>query len=555
MQKFYGLLCALLVFAVDASAQSNPQSSRDDVTLRRVGTIQASAVRLAYDRTTDALYYNTIEGAIWRIDRATGSESQVYSSSDHGITNLQGFVFGPEGHMYLVGNERISDQTTEGVIVRGERAGDSRTFVELARTVPYVRTGFFDHLFNGIAVSPDGAMIYVNSGANTDHGEDQSVSKPNLSSEREVPITTKMLRLPADGVNILIENNDESLLQNGYLYSDGLRNSFDLAFNAQGDLFATENSGDRDDPEELNWIREGHHYGFPWRMGMNTTPQQFQGYIPASDVMLDPRSWAGTNGFFYDDPAYPAPPADVVFTDPIANFGPDGDGFRDEADGLIKDASDLGIATYSLTPHRSPLGLVFDVGMKMGEPFMGDGFLTSWTPLTSFTVAPFGVESEDILHLELSLNDDGSNYEMNATQIVTGFRQPVDMEIIDNRLYLIENNGSANQPGLWEVLLPEAESTSTAREAEIPNASVTFENYPNPASSQAFLRYRVGKAQHMKVEVYDLLGRKRAEIASGWYDAGIYEIPVDVESYEPGVFLVRTVTENGALVRRLTVVR
>ena len=51
-------------------------------------------------------------------------------------------------------------------------------------------------------------------------------------------------------------------------------------------------SGDRDDSEELNWLREGHHYGFPWRMGLNETPQQFADYDPAEDLLLNPASYA-----------------------------------------------------------------------------------------------------------------------------------------------------------------------------------------------------------------------------------------------------------------------
>ncbi|MFT7553257.1 MAG: hypothetical protein ACI9BV_003589, partial [Rhodothermales bacterium] len=53
-----------------------------------------------------------------------------------------------------------------------------------------------------------------------------------------------------------------------------------------GDLFGTENAGDCDDSEELNWIREGRHYGFPWRIGTSVTPQQFPGYDPSADPFV-----------------------------------------------------------------------------------------------------------------------------------------------------------------------------------------------------------------------------------------------------------------------------
>ena len=40
----------------------------------------------------------------------------------------------------------------------------------------------------------------------------------------------------------------------------------------EGELFATENGPDIDFPEEINWIREGLQYGFPWRFGAEDNP-------------------------------------------------------------------------------------------------------------------------------------------------------------------------------------------------------------------------------------------------------------------------------------------
>ena len=36
--------------------------------------------------------------------------------------------------------------------------------------------------------------------------------------------------------------------------------------------------------------------------------------------------------------------------------------------------------------------------------------------------------------------DNGSNYEMTATQLITGFEQPVDLIFVGNVMYVIENN-------------------------------------------------------------------------------------------------------------------
>src|SRR5260370_16277441 len=60
-----------------------------------------------------------------------------------------------------------------------------------------------------------------------------------------------------------------------------------------------------------------------------------------------------------------------------------------------------------------------------------------------------------------------TNYEMQATRIVGGFANPIDAEIISNKIYAIEYGG--NQ-GLWEITFPPAASPSQLK------ASITVSN-------------------------------------------------------------------------------
>ncbi|MFT7553663.1 MAG: glucose/arabinose dehydrogenase [Rhodothermales bacterium] len=173
-----------------------------------------------------------------------------------------------------------------------------------------------------------------------------------------------VLRIPANAIDLTLPNDRQALKDGGYVFAEGIRNSFDLEFSPDGDLFGTENAGDRDDSEELNWIREGRHYGFPWRIGTSVTPQQFPGYDPSADPFVqpdrNPDNQADIGWYFSDDPTYPPPPAGVTFADPIPNAGPFADHFRDPTTGAVMDASDEGVTSGTFTSHRSPLGLVFD---------------------------------------------------------------------------------------------------------------------------------------------------------------------------------------------------
>lgn len=420
----------------------------------------AHSVRLAKDPRDDRLYYLKINGDIFRVDLVSGASgstsTRVYSAADHGIPdNAQGMAIGPDGTIYVVGNFTTNNGNFAIARVMKGVPDDSgaRAWSLLVRTEPYPRSrGGFDHIFNGIAVSPDGRDVYLNSGARTDHGEVESAGGqfPGL---REAPLTTKILRVPAAGSDLVLTNDTAALTAAGYIFAEGVRNAFDLAFGPGGELFGTDNGPDRSMADELNWLREGHHYGFPWRMGGADNPQQFPDYDPATDRLLDPRFTAVEAGLYANDPTFPAPPG--PFTEPVINVGPDADSYQDPGDGSIRDASDDGKPISTFTPHRSPLGLVFDNAGAMGWPFHLHGFMLSWTagdPDGAGVDGPFRDASQDLADLALTRLGD-TNYQARVTRLVDGFSNPIDSEIISNKVYVIEYGG--NQ-GLWEITFPAA---------------------------------------------------------------------------------------------------
>jgi glucose/arabinose dehydrogenase len=363
-------------------------------------------------------------------------------------------AFGLEGTLYLVGNE-IVGLDNFALVRRGTRSGgDARAWATLARTVPYPRSNTaFDHQFNGIVVSPDGRFVYVTSGSRTDHGEVQT-SGGRYPGLRETPLTAKVFRLPASGVEIVLQDDEAALASAGHVFARGVRNSFDPAFNAAGDLLAGDNSGDRDDNDELNWLREGGHYGFPWRLGTNDTPQQFLGYDPEADRLVNHSFYAYRNGFFHDDPTYPPRPA-TPFIDPVPNFGPDANSFRDPVTGAIGKATELGGSLGTFTSHRSPLGLVFDIQNTVAGRYRGGAFILGWTrgdPDGDGVQGPFRDAGQDLLFLDLTRAAEG--YQVRARSLVCGFLNPIDAEILNGKLYVLEFGGSGS---VWEITAPAAE--------------------------------------------------------------------------------------------------
>lgn len=438
--------------------ETGPRALRDDITVEKLMDVERGCIRINYDPISGKLLYNTMKGDIYRvaIDRSgTAAPEKIHTVGDHGIERLQGFRL-YDSLMFLVGTIPANgDKGIKGKIVRGTLQADGTyAFTTLAITEDYGKSGtVYSHEFNGIAVDHAGRYIYVNSGSRTDHGEvqDNQGAYPGL---RETPLTACIFRLPADGENILLKNDSSYLAQEGYLFADGARNTYDLTVSPDGHVFGVSNSSDYDHSEEMNWFREGHHYGYPWEMGNTQNPQQFADWIPdpEQDPFINTKAFAYNSGAFRNDPDFPQKPASLTITPPIQNYGPDANLYRDRETGKIMDGDDTGQPVGTFTAHRSPLGLFFDQDSVLAPDYRGDAFVLSWSVgKTQPLMAPFSELGGDLMQLKLTYDPNIDNYRLHCYRIVGGFSGPTDAALVGNVAYIIENTGF-----IWKVTLPVA---------------------------------------------------------------------------------------------------
>jgi hypothetical protein len=467
---FLAFLALLLAAAPAVHAQ--PSATQSDVNIRRAGDVPATATRLVKNPSDGQLYVLAVDGDVYRLDsdgegKFSLPAEPLYDSADHGLCEdgsggecAQGMAFGPEGALYIVANE-LSDgnskdnaMRTVATVAKGTPTeSGGRTWRALAQTEPYLLSHTaFDHRFNGIAVSPDGGHVFLNSGSRTDHGEAHE-------GARELPITSAILRVPTDADGLTLQNDSTTLAEGGYLFADGTRNEFDLAFSPEGRLFGVGNAGDRDDSGELNWLREGRHYGFPWYIGGHRTPQWYQsrsgdGYDDSEDLLLDDDLWSNDGfgiDYFYDDPSFPNPPDDFTFTAPIPNTGPHADHFIDEETGEVRDASEQDTSITTFTAHRSMLALLFDKEDALGDGYTGDAFAMAYQGVDDAPWFDLNDPGEDLVHMELTPAETETGYTTTVTRIAQGFNHPIDAVLKGNTIY-VAGRGSQT---LWAVELPE----------------------------------------------------------------------------------------------------
>jgi glucose/arabinose dehydrogenase len=443
MRNFLSYVITLSVILVGFAMGQDLELKREDVTARRVLEVGSGNIRLVQNPVNGSLYMLHGEKGVLLLDLESGKSKLVATLLELGGIPA-GMTFDAEGNLYVVTNKNADENHNVGTVRKGTPKDNSKfTWSTVAQTEPYpLSNTIFNHNYNGIAVSPDGQYLFVNAGSRTDHGEVQDFEGmfPGL---REAPLSSKILRVPMDSVDLVLPNDEAKLLGGGYLYAWGVRNAFDLAFAPNGDLFAVENGPDADYPEELNWIREGHHYGFPWKFGDLDNQTRLTSYDTNEDNLQQPDFTAVREGYYQSDPDFPEPPMD--FTMPVMNLGPDSAYYR-ALDGSERNAAELGEKLYTFTPHISPLGLVFANEAMPADLQSGDetfsAFLVSWGAAGG-TLTDRG---QNLLHLSLTKTQD--NYEMVTTEIATGFVNPIDTVLVENKLYVLE---WGSEGAIWEL--------------------------------------------------------------------------------------------------------
>lgn len=444
IHAFRFCVVSFIVLTATVFSQSSELTiNRDGVTARRVLEVGAGNVRLVQNPVNGQLYMLSPEKGVLLLDLEKAQSKPVALLLELN-GNPAGMTFDNDGNLYVVTNKNADENHNQGTVRRGVPKDNGKyDWSTVAQTEPYpLSNTIFNHNYNGIVVSPDGQYLFVNAGSRTEHGEVQDFDGlfPGL---REDALTSKILRIPIDSEDLALPNDEAALVEGGYIYAWGLRNAYDLAFAPNGDLFAVENGPDADYPEELNWIREGHHYGFPWRFGNWDNQTWLEDYDTNEDNLQQPDFTAVREGYYQNDPDFPEPP--MEFTQPIVNLGPDAAYYR-ALDGSERNAAELGEKLYSFTPHISPLGLVF-ANDALPEDLQSteetySAFLVSWGAAGG-TLTDKG---QNLLHLALTKKDD--NYEMVTTEIASGFANPVDAVLVENKVYVLE---WGSEGAIWEL--------------------------------------------------------------------------------------------------------
>ncbi len=91
--------------------------------------------------------------------------------------------------------------------------------------------------------------------------------------------------------------------------------------------------------------------------------------------------------------------------------------------------------------------------------------------------------------------------------------------------------------------------------SDIPEVVTLSQNYPNPFNPSTTITYTVPEEMRVRLEVYDILGRRVATLVDQNQNAGRYKVQFDMRPYASGVYLYRIVTGESTLVKKMTLIK
>ncbi|MGH1365949.1 MAG: T9SS type A sorting domain-containing protein [Calditrichia bacterium] len=97
--------------------------------------------------------------------------------------------------------------------------------------------------------------------------------------------------------------------------------------------------------------------------------------------------------------------------------------------------------------------------------------------------------------------------------------------------------------------------TSVEPESQQSDNFILTQNYPNPFNPTTTIRYQISKTANITLTIYDIAGRKIAELVNEKQAPGWYEKTLDAANLASGVYIYRLQTGERSQARKMLLVR
>lgn len=217
--------------------------------------------------------------------------------------------------------------------------------------------------------------------------------------------------------------------------------------------------------------------------------------------------------------------------------------FEDENTGLKVDIpedalsalTEIEYGTFEIIPegaglsgpmiYMGPSGLTFSKAVEITLPYDPGNI-------------PSGVSEEELVMLRYDQEEE-------SWQELTS-----DIDINEKRITGLTTRLSGFAPGIM------GEQVSIEPEIDnIPESIELAQNYPNPFNPTTVIRFQIPVISEVKLEVFDLLGRRIATLVEGIVKAGSHQVEFDASQLTGGMYIYRLTAGDQVQTRKMMVIK
>ncbi len=91
--------------------------------------------------------------------------------------------------------------------------------------------------------------------------------------------------------------------------------------------------------------------------------------------------------------------------------------------------------------------------------------------------------------------------------------------------------------------------------AELPSRYELYQNYPNPFNPVTNIGFAISNREWVRLEVYDILGKRVATLVDGYIDAGEFTVDFDASDLPSGIYIYRMTAGSFTSAKQLTLLK
>jgi len=116
-------------------------------------------------------------------------------------------------------------------------------------------------------------------------------------------------------------------------------------------------------------------------------------------------------------------------------------------------------------------------------------------------------------------------------------------------------NYGSNPSTTKDLYLNPESTTGVKSNSPVPTSYSLSQNYPNPFNPSTQIRFTIPEKTNVKLEVYNLIGQKVADLVNSELSAGEYSITFNASGLSSGIYLYRLQAGNFSSVKKMILMK